>query len=186
MSPSDIIEIWRECPHLLQCQIDKLTGAGISVEALSSDPTDWGFALAADHVAFDGTQFTFERHMRQPGKCVSAYIVPARDEFGEIADLCAWRGEHLATWCGSVGTLGLQNIYAPRLENDGLAVAPNVLAWLRNERRGVVIIDAGRARWELANAGPLIAASVAHGCGLRDMLTHSPRILVPEIERIAA
>ena len=55
MSPSDIIEIWRECPHLSQCQIDKLTGAGISVEALSSDPTDWGFALAADHVAFDGT-----------------------------------------------------------------------------------------------------------------------------------
>lgn len=53
MSPSDIIEIWRECPHLSQCQIDKLTGAGISVEALSSDPTDWGFALAADHVAFD-------------------------------------------------------------------------------------------------------------------------------------
>jgi len=186
MTPCDLIEVWQECPHLTQGQIDRLLGSGVSEEALAFDPDDYGFALAADSVAFDGAQFTFERHMRQPAECERAFIVPARDQFGEIVDLIAWRGEQLATWCGRVGTLGLQNIFAPRLASDCLPVAPNPLEWLRAGRRAVLIVNPDRAKWELAHAEPLCAVSIAHGCGLRDMLTHSPRILVPDIERIAA
>jgi hypothetical protein len=186
MNAREIIETWRECAHLSQSQIDRLTGAGVSVDALACDPGDYGFALASDRVAFGGAQFAFERHIRQPGEGVSAFIVPARDEFGEIVDLVAWRGEQLATWCGRVGTLGLQNIYAPRLECEGLPVAQSGIDWLRGDRRAVLIVNHDRARCELAHAGPFLAASIAHGCGLRDTLTHSPRILVPQIEKVAA
>lgn len=179
MTPTDLISAWQECSHLSQSQINRFLAAGVSIDALSADPDDYGFAVATDLVAFDGCQFAFERHLRQPGECERAFIVPARDQFGEIADLVAWRGERLATWCGSVGALGLQNIYAPRLSSNALSIAANALDWLRNERRGVVIVYPMRAKWELASAGPLCAANVSHGLALREALTFSPEIVVP-------
>ena len=181
MTPHDIIHAWRECPHLSQSQIDGLIGAGASVEALSADPGDYGFAIATDQVSFDGAHgFCFERHAPQPDESFEpAYIIVARDEFGEPADLIAWRGDRVASWSARVSILGANNLFAPRLLSDALLVEPDVLSWLRSGRRGIVIIDADKARWQLATAGPLQAASIEHGRALRRALSFRPRIKVP-------
>lgn len=181
LSVADIIDAWRECADLSQSQIDRLTGAGVSVEALSADPDDYGFAIATDRVAFDGAHgFCFERHARQPDEGFEpAYIIVARDEFGDPSDLVAWRGDRVASLSARVSMLGANNLFAPRLLSDGLLVEPNVLSWLRSGRRGVVIIDTEKARWQLASAGPLQAASIDHGRALRRALSFRPRIKVP-------
>ena len=184
-----IIETWRECADLSQSKIDRLTGAGLSVEALSADPGDYGFAIATDRVSFDGGHgFCFERHARQADESYEfAYIIVARDEFGEPADLIAWRGDRIAYWSARVSMLGANNLFAPRLLSDALLVEPDVLSWLRGGRRGIVIIDADKARWQLASAGPLRAASIEHGRALLSALTFTPEILVPaSTERRAA
>ena len=189
LSVADILEAWSECPHLSQSQIDRLTGAGVSIDALSADPDDYGFALATDRVAFDAAHgFCFERHARQPDESFAlAYIIIARDEFGEPADLIAWRGDRVASRYARVSMLGANNLFAPRLLSDALLVEPDVLSWLRSGRRGVVIIDAEKARWQLASAGPLQAASVDHGRALRRALSFRPHIKVPlSTARLAA
>lgn len=187
MTPSDLISIWQECPHLSQSQIDRFLAAGVSIEALSADPGHYGFAVASDLVAFEGCQFAFERHLRQPGECERAFIVPGRDQFGEIVDLIAWRAGQLATWCGRIACLGLQNLYEPRLGNDALLVDPDPLAWLRHDRRGVLIINPERAKWELASAGPLLVSTIEQGRQLQSALAHTPEILLPALtERLAA
>ena len=189
LSAADVLDAWRECPHLSQGQIDRLTDAGVAVEALSADPGDYGFAIATDHVSFDGARgFCFERHARQPDESFErAYIIVARDEFGEPADLIAWRGNRVASWSARVSMLGANNLFAPRILSDALLVEPDVLSWLRSGRRGVVIIDAEKARWQLASAGPLQAASVDHGRALRRALSFRPHIKVPlSTARLAA
>jgi hypothetical protein len=188
MSPVDIVAEWQECPALPQKQIDRLLAAGISEDALAFDPDDYGFAIAADRVAFDGPHFAFERHLRQPDdSCTSALIFVARDECGDPADLVAWRGEQLASWTTKARLLGQQHVLGPRIGSDALAIHPTPLEWLRADRHGCVLIDAERARWLLTSAGPLLAASIEHGRDLRSALTFSPEILVPAIqERLAA
>jgi hypothetical protein len=181
LSVADIIDAWCECPHLSQSQIDRLTGTGVSVHALSADPDDYGFAIATDLVSFDAVHgFCFKRHARQPDESFEpAYIIVARDEFGEPADLVAWRGDRVASWSANVSMLGANNLFAPRLLSDALLVEPDVLSWVLSGRRGVVIINAEKARWQLASAGPLQAASVDHGRELRRALSFRPRIRIP-------
>jgi hypothetical protein len=188
VSPSDIIAEWQQCSALSQKQIDRLLAAGVSEHALAFDPDDYGFAIAADRVAFDGSHFAFERHLRQPDdSCASALIFVARDECGEPADLVAWRGEQLASWTTKARLLGQQHVFGPRIGSNALAIHPSPLEWLRADRRGCVLIDAERARWLLTSAGPLQAASIAHGRELLSALTFHPQILVPASqERLAA
>jgi hypothetical protein len=188
VNPSDIIAEWQECPALPQKQIDRLLAAGVSEDALAFDPDDYGFAIAADRVAFDGPHFAFERHMRQPDDtCASALIFIARDECGDPADLVAWRGGQLASWTTKARLLGQQHVFGPRVGSPALAIHQSPLEWLRADRHGCVLIDTARARWLLGNAGPLQASSIAHGRALLSALTFSPEILVPASqERLAA
>jgi hypothetical protein len=188
MSPHDIIETWRECADLSQGQIDRLLAAGVSEDAIAFDPDDYGFAIAADRVAFDGSHFAFERHLRQPDdSCVPALIFVGRDECGDPGDLVAWRGDQLASWSTKVRLLGQQHVFGPRIGSPALAIHQSPLEWLRAGRHGCVLIDAARARWLLGNAGPLRVTSLTHGRALRDALSFTPTILIPESsERLVA
>src|SRR3954447_5089751 len=154
MRPHDIVTTFHERTSILpQAQIDKLLAADVPVDALAFDPGDYGFCLGTGCVSFAERHFIFEAEMRQPDEiCEPAFVVIARNEFGEPADLVAWRGDRLASWAARVSMLGANNLFAPRLLSDALLVEPDVLSWLRSGRRGVVIIDAEKARWQLASA----------------------------------
>jgi hypothetical protein len=118
-----------------------------------------------------------------------AFIFIARDEFSEACDLIAWEPSsgRLAPWYGRARILGAENLYAPRILNEGaLPVCETPLDWLRAERLGVVILNAASARWHLDGMG-LIVGNAAFGRSLRDALRWpEPRIVVENLERAAA
>jgi len=117
---------------------------------------------------------------------VPAIVFLARDEEGEPLDLVAWsrKTDRLATWHGAVTMLGEDYLAGPRLE-EGLRVCADPSEWLQAERLGVVILDAKRARWRLADED-LIVADPAFGRRLRDALRlPEPQIFV-ERRRAAA
>jgi hypothetical protein len=160
--------------------LEALTAQSVPLEAIEHDFDEVGFAILQDRVAFDDADgFCFERHLKYDETCQTALIAVARDQLSEPIDLVAMLLDRAATWLGRIGCLGLQNIFAPRLLNNVLPIATNALDWLRNERRGILIINPVRARWELANAGPLCAANISHGIALREALALSPEIVVP-------
>jgi hypothetical protein len=75
---------------------------------------------------------------------------------------------------------------APRIEVDGVRVFPGPAEWLRAERRGVVILDAERARWRLAGER-LIVDAATFGRRLRDALRlPEPRVFVENARMAAA
>jgi hypothetical protein len=93
----------------------------------------------------------------------------ARDREGKPADLVAWsRDGRISAWLGAAAMLGEDYLSGPRLE-DGLRVSAGPLEWLQAERLGVVILDAKRARWRLAEEH-LIVGDPTFGRHLRDIL----------------
>jgi hypothetical protein len=143
----------------------------------------------ADVIFRPGGRFDFSRDVREARGHVAGVIIPARDECGDLVDLAAWNVDdgELALWRGVASMLGEDWINVPRVESDALTVFPNVASWLRAGRRGVVILDRGRARWRLA--GERIAVDdVAFGRRVRDALRlPEPKILVAsKIARRAA
>ncbi len=143
---------------LIECQFvalhkatyAKLFGLGIYGRALTGrDAFD---ALHVESVCFlAGRRFEFGRNLRNATGAVRAVIIPARDEDDDTRDLAAWSLDdgRVATWCGAVSMLGEDQLSAPR-RRAGLHVHRNVVEWLRADRNGVVILDAKRARWKLA------------------------------------
>jgi archaeosine-15-forming tRNA-guanine transglycosylase len=83
--------------------------------------------------------------------------------------------------------LGEEQVFAPRIV-EALLVHPDPLAWMRNGRRGVVVVDRPQAVALLRNAGTLIAADLDQGRQLREALeTPPPRILIsPQVEGASA
>jgi len=120
---------------------------------------------------------------------VSAFVFLARDESGDPCDLVAWApGEaRVAAWLGRASMLGLDQLWQPRLMQEGaLPVCETPLEWLRAERRAVVILDPTRARWSLFRTN-LIVSDVAYGCRLREALRWpAPQIFVEGQMRSAA
>jgi hypothetical protein len=190
MTPATIVDVFHRSPSLAQPQMDALLQAGVPNLALGRDPGGYaGFTLATDRIIFNARHFDFARDLDDPAEAVTALLIAARDESGDVVDIVAARpcDGRIATWLGRVGILGLQNIFAPRLECEALAVHLDALAWLRDDRRGVVIVNSTRAKSELADAGPFRATSIAHGRALRDALAFNPEIFVPaEIARQVA
>jgi hypothetical protein len=84
--------------------------------------------------------------------------------------------------------LGEQNLLSPRIASDALPLHSDLLDWLRDERRGILILDPLRARWELAGEGPFLASSRRTARALTASLTlPAPRIAVaPSMERRVA
>lgn len=147
-------------------------------------------ALCVEEVVFlDGGRFEFCRDAGYGGRRV-AIIIPARDEFGDLADLAAWHIESgkLALWRGRAAMFGAENVYAPRL-GEPLKVDETVRDWLRAGREGVFVIDGARQRAAalLRMAEPLGVRTEAFGRRLREALTiRAPRIVVAAPARAAA
>lgn len=145
-------------------------------------------ALCVEEVVFlDGGRFGFCRDAGYGGRRV-AIIIPARDEFGDLADLAAWHIESgkLALWRGRAAMFGAENVYAPRL-CEPLKVHETVKDWLRAGREGVFVIDGARAAALLRMAEPLGVRTEAFGRRLREALTiRAPRIVVAAPARAAA
>jgi hypothetical protein len=111
---------------------------------------------------------------------VEAIIIPVYDEAGDIDDLAAWNVDTgaLALWRGVALILGEEWINAPRIESQTLTVFADVGSWLRAGRRGVVVLDAERARWRLAGES-LAVEDPAFGRRIRDALRlPEPKVFV--------
>ena len=123
-------------------------------------------------------RFDFAAETSLTRSTFAAVVFPVFDDLGEIVDVAAWNPDSgaLALWRGEASMLGEQNIFAPRLDHDGLHVHPDALTWLRAGRGGVVIIDPQRARWRLAEER-LVVGDAAFGRRLRDAL----RLPAPQV-----
>lgn len=145
-------------------------------------------ALHVEPVCFlPDDRFEFARDLRDATGHVLAVIIPVLDEFDQTDDLVAWElnTNSIATWRGAACMLGEEAIDAPDADEDGLRVFSGPPEWLRAGRRGVVILDASRARWRLAERR-LIVANTDFGLRLRAMLRlPQPRVYV-EARRAAA
>lgn len=134
-------------------------------------------------VCFDGDGFSFARDLNDRDlnmwRCARvAVIVPVRDECGDVFDLVAWNPwtGAIATWRGAA-ILGEFNL-TWRLGEDALRVRPSLLDWLRNERDGIVILDATKAAWWLVDED-LVVDDEAFGRRLFEALTlPRPKIFV--------
>ena len=78
------------------------------------------------------------------GGAVAGFIFLARDDEGDPYDLVAWspQANRIGAWYGAAPLLGADMLYAPRLDPEGaFQVFEEPLAWLLEERAGVVIVD---------------------------------------------
>jgi hypothetical protein len=134
----------------------------------------------ADVIFRPGGRFDFSSEVGTARGSVAGVIIPLRDECGDLADLAAWNPDDgaLALWRGVASMLGEDQLNAPRIESETLAVFADCASWLRAGRRGVVVIDADRARWRLTGE-TLVVDDPAFGRRLRDSLVlPEPKIFV--------
>jgi hypothetical protein len=131
----------------------------------------------------DRPLFDFAEDVGEDG-FVPAFVILARDEFGDACDLVAWApGEaRVAAWLGRASMLGLESLWAPGIMYDGaLVVHETPREWLRSERQGVVVVEPQRAAPLLREAKHLCASTAEHGFSLRSLLaSRPPRIVVPK------
>lgn len=160
-------------------QREWLHARGVSDAAMRGDPGLDTAELRAGCVAFDRRYFDFARRADEGAR--PAFVVIARDEFGIVDDMVAFDAHgRIGVWLGRAAMLGEQMVDFPRIESPALAVYPDAMAWLCAERRGVVILDAKRARWRLAG-DRLAVDSVGFGRRLEKSLAlPRPRIFVRE------
>ena len=143
--------------HLKQAQIDALIGrSGISPLALARDPGEpYGFPVASARVdRLEDGRFEFSE-----GEGTPAFVVLARDLFGDVRDIVAMRpgaDGFVAPYIGALSVLGANNLGAPRLHGDGLAIHRTLFDWLRADRQGSFRVQAGAINPSLsANTGGL-------------------------------
>ncbi len=161
---------------LKQVHLDWLTKRhSIPSLALAYDADGYGWPIAAAKVERVGRRFQFRA---EDG--VGAFVVIARDDMGDSADLVAFepKAGWTAPWLGHVPMLGLHDLLAQR--DDGpLRVHRGMLEWLQDDRAGVVILAPGEAR-RILEGQTLQADDLDHGEELRRLLTPPrPRIVVP-------
>ncbi len=163
-----------------QAQIDALIALGIEPAAMIRDWRGLWSDIRTSLVEWQGNRFEFSLDGRP------ALIVKAFDEAGDLIDLCAFDSKgRIGTWLGNASVLGGENVLSPRMA-DSLTVHKTGFDWLKDYRRGVVIVSPTRARVALECCGPLVAADFGHARELRAMLRHEPRVIVAQNRRAAA
>jgi hypothetical protein len=164
--------------------LKRLREIGVSVDALAEPE----LPAQAQVVVSDG--FIFDFADKADETAVDAVIFLARDELGDPADLVAWepRRNRMAAWWGDAPLLGMDELYAPRLDPErALLVHETALAWLLGERNGVVICDPSKAASVLRAAAPLKASSDNFGRRLHTLLKLAPpHIYVPSVAQKVA
>lgn len=167
---------------------DRLRALGVPGEAMNGDGPADALASARVHPLPNG-RFAFVGEAFGGDGWRDAAVVLCRDENGDAYDLAALSLEsgRVLTWRGAASMLGAENVFAPRVGGEPLAVRETALDWLRAGRAGVFIIDPQRAAPLLRRAGPLGVHSAAFGRRLQEALTIAPpRILVASPARAAA
>ncbi|HEV2572009.1 MAG TPA: hypothetical protein VGU72_09750 [Beijerinckiaceae bacterium] len=180
---------WENTSALRQSDIDWLRSQKIGTDAIAHDPGEYGYLLSRANVVFDDDGGAFSFASEQPDiAATAAYVLPVRDEDGEVVDLIAWRPKDhvIAAWRRYVTVAGLQNVYAPRM-GEALPVYLDPLDWLRNGREGVVIADSAGAVFALRDAGSLAAHSRQQARHLRRAFASlNPRIITQSARKEAA
>ena len=127
-----------------QTALDWLRDRGVAIDAITSP---WGVRVA--RVVFDGA-----RYAPAPRVGSFAFIFAIID--GDIIDAAAWEPKtgKIASRFGIGALLGEGQIGRDQLGTMGraLPVWRSPLEWLRDGRKGVVIVDAQRAAHVLAGA----------------------------------
>lgn len=164
--------------------LDARTGRALHQRGVSVTAMFHPIPLRRDRVQFEvGWRFSFARHSEIDPRIEWAITTLLIDQFGHAVDIAAWSPSmrRLASWLGRTVCLGEQNLCRPRLnEGAALRVHRDVLGWLCADRQGVVIIDNRKARFRLADHGPLLAEDLAHAAELRrDLSDPGPRIMLP-------
>jgi hypothetical protein len=160
----------------------QLRRLGISEAAIDRDPGRESAPIRAAHVVFSARYFDFARE----DDSEAVFVACARDLAGNASDIIAFDlAGRLASWLRREQLLGAHHVLAPRFD-EPLRVFPNVWAWLRSDRDGVVILDWRRAP-ALLDGVTIAVDSVEFGQVLRQRLTRAaPPIVVRNLAEAAA
>jgi hypothetical protein len=152
----------------------QLRQRGVPESVIDHDPGSAGGPIRAARVVYAAGYFDFSD---EPEANV-VYIIVARDWRGVSSDIVAFGLDgRTVPWLRREALLGAHNVLGPSF-NEPLRVFPNILAWLRGERDGVVVLDWRRAAAELEGA-TLAVDDLVFGQTLRRRLTRpSPPIVV--------
>jgi hypothetical protein len=156
----------------------------VSEAAIDRDPRRESAPIRAAHVIFSAGYFDFAE---DASEAVSVFVACARDWRGNASDIVAFDldGRFAAAWLGREALLGAHHVLAPRFD-EPLRVFPDVWAWLRSDRDGVVILDWRRAP-ALLDGVTIAVDSVEFGQVLRQRLTRpAPPIVVRSSAEAAA
>jgi hypothetical protein len=164
-----------------QQTIDWLADEGVSAHAMSMP---WSVMMARVRFGRDG-RFNVDAD----GVSVLSFAII---DHGEIVDIACWHVEsgRLATWFGRGCCLGEGQVHqsASYMFGASLPVYRRPLSWLRNNRRGIVIVDARFAYATLAHVPRLQAEDAAHRQEVNQLLQPPQprvRITVPQVQREA-
>jgi hypothetical protein len=182
MTEAEILTEFENGGRLSQVDINWFHSEGIVGLTLAHAYHGGGFVVGKDRIVLQPNfKFEFERDLKNRTPSLTAYILVAADCCGRVSDLVAWhpRTKHLAKWLGRVSMLGEEQVFKPHLR-EGLTVHADPRSWLREWRRGVVILDPVGARSILCDAGPLVVSSVEQRYELWKILTKTrlPHILI--------
>ena len=184
MLSHDEVLSFKSMQSITSAQIQWFRGKGVTPDALAHPELP---VISTAVFNGDGT-FDFS-HDDEAHRVI---VFMARDEQGKPLDLVAWAPQiaRLAAWYNSAPLLGMEQLYAPRLDREqGLPVYETPLQWLIGGRDGVVIINSARAAVILCRADPLKVGSYEFGRRLGNLVNPKPpRILVPSaaIQRASA
>ena len=177
MTPAAILAEHMLGSNLSQRDIDRFVERGVPLLALVQN----GIILKHRVVFDENGRFEFARH-QESEDAVVAFVFPAFNIFGDVADLVAWLPQSgQATWLWRVGMVGEEQLMAPRF--GPLPVHADMMDWLRAGRDGVAIVDAVQAAPLLRECGSLVVSTTEFGQRLRKLLLQpAPDILV-DVER---
>jgi hypothetical protein len=177
-SPDYIAGILEACRKIPGFVADTFQRKGVERKILEKVSMHEGTVVWAE-----ANRFEFVQLCRScgSGEGVPAFVIPIHDFEGRLVDLVAWDSpaKRVGTWLGLGWALGQSSVLRAHL-SEGLPVHRTPINWLRGGGKGVVIIDAHKARGYLCDAGPLIAEDPKHRRALNAALALPlPRILVP-------
>jgi hypothetical protein len=163
--------------NLRQREIDRFVGLGIKALDLGNP-----WPVLADRVVFTGDFFVFADDVGERGEAAFTFIVISNAGF---IDIVAWHPQtnRLAIWLGNGFAVGERQIHHPYPLMPGLPVFRSPIGWLRNGRRGIVMVRAKFTDVVLAAVPVLIAEDEQHQRDLQEVFPvgiHGPKIMVSQ------